>query len=200
MSVLSVAAAWWLGLNAWRTPALPLQWSSHLLAIAVGLLATLPLIGLLIVFEHWPPRSLAKLRQSVDKQIVPLLKGHSLAQFAVLALCAGVGEELLFRGLLQTWLEQWLPDIMPGGRIVTSILIAGVIFGACHWINDQYALMAAIVGMYLGAVFVLSNHLLAPMTAHAAYDFFALWYLVLYRQRQASVATESSRPLPPDSE
>ncbi len=198
MSVASLMLAWWLDINPWRVPWQTSPWSTHVVASLVGLLAALPLMALLVAFERWPPRCFARLKESVDHQVIPLLAGISLAGCALLAICAGVGEELLFRGLLQSWLEGWLPAALPGGSVATSILIAGVIFGACHWINDQYALMAALVGMYLGALYVLGGHLLAPIVTHAAYDFFALWYLVLYRQRPSSATPRPAQSPPSD--
>lgn len=186
MTLAACGLAWWLEIDLWRTRLSETSWRVHVVAFVYGLVGALPLVGLLLLFERHPPRALARLKQSVDEHIVPLLDGLPLWQFALLSLCAGVGEEALFRGVLQQWLEAWLPAQLPGGPLVLSIAIAGVAFGACHWINDQYALVAALVGMYLGMLLVASGHLLAPMTTHAVYDFFALSYLVTYRVKSTS--------------
>jgi hypothetical protein len=38
--------------------------------------------------------------------------------------------------------------------------------------------LAAIVGIYLGAIWLLTGNLLVPIVAHAVYDFVALtWFL-----------------------
>lgn len=198
MTAGALLVAWGLDINVWRVELAEATWQTHLGAAEYGLIATLPLIVLLILFECFPPRWLSRLKDSVDRHVMPLIENLSLGEFLLLALFAGVGEELVFRGLVQTWLEEWLPDAMPGGPVVVSIIIAGVCFGACHWINDQYAWMAAIVGMYLGAEFVLVDHLLAPIVTHACYDFFALWYLTARRKRPTTVPAQPSQPLPPD--
>lgn len=198
MATVSLVICWWLEINPWRTQWQTSPWSTHVWATAYGLLAAIPLAILLLVWDYWPPRFLSRLKESIEDQVVPLLMGLSLTQCALLAICAGIGEELLFRGLLQTWLEGWLPDSLPGGKIATSIFIAGVAFGACHWLNDQYALMAALVGMYLGLLYVVCDHLFAPMVAHAAYDFFALWYLARTRPQATDVPSPTLQSPPSD--
>lgn len=197
MILAALLGARWLNLNPWRADLSTVTWQTHAQAALYGLLAALPLMGLLVAFNKWPPRFFQRLKDSVDNQVLPLVAELSIAEFAILSLCAGVGEELLFRGLVQTWLEGWLPASMPGGATAVSVLIAGVIFGICHWINDQYAIMAAIVGIYLGVLFVTTEHLLAPIVAHASYDFFALWYLVSLRGKSIR-KSQSSEPSPPD--
>ena len=101
---------------------------------------------------------------------------------------AGLGEELLFRGVIQSWLVSetnlWL------GLAVTSIL-----FGLAHFISRTYAVYAAVVGAYLGWLFIAFDNLLVPILTHAAYDFFALVYLV--RLRPVSSPKDTS-PLEPD--
>jgi membrane protease YdiL (CAAX protease family) len=101
--------------------------------------------------------------------------GASLWQLAVVALAAGVGEELLFRGLVQAGLERWLGGVE--GRIA-ALAIASVLFGVCHWLNATYAALAVLAGAYFGGLLLLTENILAPITAHAAYDFLALVYLV----------------------
>jgi membrane protease YdiL (CAAX protease family) len=51
---------------------------------------------------------------------------------------------------------------------------AGLLFGAMHWLTLSYAVLAGLVGMYLGAVFLLSGNLLVPIVAHGLYDVVAL--------------------------
>ena len=41
-----------------------------------------------------------------------------------------------------------------------------------------YAVVAGLVGVYLGWLQMVSGHLLAPIVAHATYDFVALMYLL----------------------
>jgi len=93
----------------------------------------------------------------------------------LVALAAGVGEELLFRGLVQSGLSRLLTD-WPGQ--IVAVAAASVLFGLCHWLNATYAVLAMLAGAYFGLILLLTGNILAPITAHAAYDFLALVYLI----------------------
>jgi uncharacterized protein len=124
------------------------------------------LVGLAwILTTPWrPARDLVAL---VTDELGPLLAGRSLLQLGLLAFLAGVAEEVLFRGVMQTALDRAL-------REPIAVLVAGAIFGLAHFVTSTYALLAALVGVYLGGVFLVSGNLLAPILAHALYDFVAL--------------------------
>ena len=147
---------------------------SNVGAILWGLAATLPMLASLMVVSRWPPRLLREFREYVYKHIVPLFQHLGLIEMAVIALAAGVGEELLFRGLLQRGLAEWFGD---SGGTLYGLLVASAIFGVCHWLNATYAILAGLIGLYLGLLFVATDNLLAPITTHAVYDFVALVYL-----------------------
>ncbi|MCG8584479.1 MAG: CPBP family intramembrane metalloprotease, partial [Pirellulales bacterium] len=93
-----------------------------------------------------------------------------LWHFAVISVLAGLGEELLFRALLQSALIDWL-GVWPG------ILVAGLLFGLAHPLSRTYIVVAAAIGIYLGWLFAATSNLLVPIIAHALYDFIALVYL-----------------------
>ena len=95
-----------------------------------------------------------------------------LASFFVILLFIGIPEELLFRGLLQNFLEQWW------GKGLRSLAAASLVFGAAHLNNGEapnlrYALLASIAGVFYGLTFRRSGNLLAPAMLHALVD--AVW-------------------------
>lgn len=100
-----------------------------------------------------------------------MFAGSGPVVLVVVALLAGLSEEALFRGVLQTALVAHLP-------LLAAVAVTAVLFGVAHWITPTYALLAGIVGAYLGALFVLSGNLLVPVVAHALYDVVALALLV----------------------
>ena len=57
------------------------------------------------------------------------------------------------------------------------VSITGVLFGLLHRITWMYAFFAALVGCYLGWLYVATGNLWVPMIAHGLYDFFAVVYL-----------------------
>ena len=63
-----------------------------------GLIGTAPPLLLLLWCTHSTWKPLARIVREVEKNIFPLLDGCSLSDFAVISLCAGVAEEILFRG------------------------------------------------------------------------------------------------------
>lgn len=144
--------------------------------VGAGLIATLPMMVLLFwcVRTSWDPmRTLVAL---VEERLGPYLAGAPIGGIVVLAALAGIGEELLFRGVIQVWLAERLP-------LWLAVACASLLFGVGHWLSASYALLAAVIGVYLGVLFLLTGDLLAPIVAHAGYDVVALLVLA----RRASV-------------
>lgn len=96
----------------------------------------------------------------------PTAHGLSAARIVVIALFSSLGEELLFRGLLQPWL---------------GVLGAGLVFGLVHQIPGPsrwvWAGWATVVGTALGAIFALTGSLAGPLVAHALVNGLDLAYL-----------------------
>ena len=40
--------------------------------------------------------------------------------------------------------------------------VAALLFGVGHWLSSSYAALAALIGAYLGLVFLLTDNLLVP--------------------------------------
>ena len=58
-------------------------------------------------------------------------------------------------------------------------------FGLLHPITRAYAVIAALLGAYLGGLWLAGGNLLTPIVAHALYDFVALVYLLRLRRAQS---------------
>ncbi len=98
----------------------------------------------------------------------------------MLAILAGVAEEILFRGVIQAELARRVPGLL-------ALILTSVAFGLAHFLTLTYALLATVGGLYLGALFWLQGNLVIPIVAHAVYDFVALTQLVRrYRARRTS--------------
>ncbi len=85
------------------------------------------------------------------------------------AIFPAVSEELLFRGILFRWLEEF------GGSWV-ALLLTSAFFGAAHLMNPHASPIAAIglaleAGVMLGAAYMLTRSLWLPMGLHAAWNF-----------------------------
>jgi uncharacterized protein len=172
--VLAVVLGWLLQRNP--LPGVgtgPDRWSDAI-AVACGALAALPMLLGLMLVEWYPVGPLRELQRTVETQLVPLVRHWTIPQMALVSLAAGFGEEMLFRGLLQSALADRLDG--PAGLLL-AVLAASAVFGICHWVTTSYAVLAGAVGIYLGLLLVIFDNLLVPIVAHALYDLIALIYL-----------------------
>ena len=152
-----------------------------------GVAATVPMLLLLLLIRAVPWRPLVELRQVVDRQVTPLFAGWSVWDMASLALVAGVSEEMLFRGVIQDAIATI------AGPLV-AIVIASTVFGMLHAITPGYAVVAAVLGLWLGVVYFHTENLLAAMSAHALYDFLALVLLLRNAGRGQRLEEEPELP------
>jgi len=139
-------------------------------AVLWGGVATVPpLLGMWwCARSDWEP--FLRLMREVEEKIVPIFANCSVVALAFISLLAGLGEEALFRGVIQAALSDWsYPWI--------SVVVASLLFGLGHMITPTYAILAGLLGAYLGAILVIYGNLLTVIVVHALYDFVALIYL-----------------------
>lgn len=92
-----------------------------------------------------------------------------LAAIIVPTIGAAVTEEMLFRGILFRWIEQF------GGSWL-ALFVTSALFGASHLMNPHASWVAATgialeAGVMLGAAYMLTRSLWLPMGIHAAWNF-----------------------------
>lgn len=144
--------------NPWLTlgPA-----ASHVYSVALGIA-----FATLIVFAtRWMVPRFAWARV-LHGELRPIARGISTTGIVVVAVLSAVGEELLFRGLLQPWLG-----------LVPQALLFGVLHqirGPSRWVWVGWA---SFVGLALGALFALTGSLFGPLVAHALINGLNLHYL-----------------------
>jgi uncharacterized protein len=157
--------AW--GLSRWLqiTPFSALQ--PNVVGLVWGLTATVPLLLALLWMLRSRMGPVRRLVVLILEQLGPLLGSQPPVALAALAVVAGISEEVLFRGVIQPGLGRWIPA---GGALVLTSLL----FGLVHFASRTYAIFAALMGLYLGALFQLAGNLFAPIVTHATYDFVAL--------------------------
>jgi membrane protease YdiL (CAAX protease family) len=139
-----------------------------------GTAAAVPLIALFLLMIRWPIGPLARVKAFCEEDIVPLFDKSSWSELALIALVAGVGEEMLFRGVIQASLADRLGTYW-------GVALASILFGVLHPISVTYVIITALLGSYLGTIWVLNDNLLTVMVTHAVYDFAVLGYLIRLR-------------------
>jgi membrane protease YdiL (CAAX protease family) len=165
MAALAVAVSEFaLHRSPWLHPA---PWLSvpalvgHAYSLALGL-AT----GALVVIATRRMVERFAWAQELASALRPFARGLSGTGIVVVALLSSVGEELLFRGLLQPWL---------------GLLVQALLFGALHQMRGPgrwaWILWASAVGVLFGALFAATGSLLGPIAAHAVINGFNLNYL-----------------------
>jgi membrane protease YdiL (CAAX protease family) len=172
VGVAAVILGWLLGCPPLET----IRWTAA--ELAHGAAAALPMAGImgLCIWVPWGP--LRNLVQVVDELLVPMFRDCRLLELALISALAGVGEEMLFRGVIQQAVADWV-----GGSAGPwiGLAVAAALFGLLHWITPTYAALAALMSVYLGWLWIDTENLLVPILAHAVYDFLALVYLAKIR-------------------
>jgi membrane protease YdiL (CAAX protease family) len=160
-----IAAAWLLGwlLDVSALGRFEFEWEGA----AWGLLAAVPMLVGFFAAVRYPVGPLRSIKRFTDETIRPLMTTCSIIDLLGISVLAGVGEELLFRGVLQETFGGWM-------GVWAGVALAAVLFGLLHAVTPSYAVLAAVMGVYLGLVFHFTDNLLAAVVAHAVYDFVAL--------------------------
>ena len=139
-------------------------------AVAFGVLGTFPMFLLCYLVYKLPGKAIEFTRRFMKTMYHDFVRHCSVMQLLLVAMMSGIGEELLFRGILQTTITHWCGGETRG--LVLAIVITSILFGLAHPISKLYVFLCFVIGLYLGAVFVWSgNNLIAPILLHAIYNF-----------------------------
>jgi hypothetical protein len=123
-----------------------------------------------LYFERSTFGPLRRIRQFLFETLGATLCACRWYDLLFVAALAGFCEELLFRGVLQPRL----------GLVGSNLL-----FGLLHAVTPTYAILAGLLGGYLGELQRLSGTLGAAMLTHGLYDFLA-FEVIAHRCRPAS--------------
>jgi membrane protease YdiL (CAAX protease family) len=148
-----------------------------------GTLAALPLFAAVLLLQRLKLAPLERLNQFADQHLMPLFCQMTRTELIALALAAGVGEELLFRGWLQSAITGPLENTeLSDLRLWGGCLVAALVFGAVHFISPTYAILASLAGIYFGFLLIISQNLIVPVTAHFVYDAAIMMWMVRGRR------------------
>lgn len=166
---VSVGAAalgigWLFGVD----PALSLRFEARDVVIGLGAVPPLGLLCLWTARSNWRP--MRRTRRLVLPLIRATFQGCSTLDLLTVAITAGLGEELFFRGLVQAGIARASSPAL--GWITASML-----FGLAHPLTKTYAVIVALMGLYLGGLWWWTGSLTVVIITHAAYDFAALIWL-----------------------
>jgi membrane protease YdiL (CAAX protease family) len=142
------------------------------LGILYGCLAAIPVLIAIEIIRRIPCEPVRELERLSDDGMFRTLLSLKPLELILISICAGVGEELLFRG----WLLFWLAGLDASGPAPTmfeygaALAASSVAFGLVHPITKLYVVLATLMGLYFGLLVLLTGNLLIPIAAHATYD------------------------------
>lgn len=144
------------------TPWLGLEGAAaHVYSLALGVA-----LGALVVFGTRRMVERLSWAQELASALRPFARDLSGGGILVVALLSSVGEELLFRGLVQPWVGLWLQALLFG--------LLHQMPGPSRW---AWVGWASVIGLVFGAVFAGTGSLVGPVVAHAIINGFNLNYL-----------------------
>lgn len=149
--VLLIGAKVWMNFS--EIILLPIKWTGTAIPVGIGIGLAITVASSLI-YRLWPAY-----RQSADFYLALVLKPLLWPDLIWLGLLPGLSEELLFRGVMLSWL----------GFNMTGVTVSSICFGILHlsgWQQWPYAVWATTVGLLLGYSALESNNLLVPIIAH----------------------------------
>lgn len=163
----SIAYAWYFKGSLWFVfgPGFVYSYNECLL----GIWTLIPLLFSIIIvkqFEFYPGINNITNRSVLfifGKDFRPFMVGCSAL---VLALVAGIGEEMFFRAIIQEELSVLMSE--PIGIIISVLL-----FGAMHAITFGYAILASLAGLYFSWLYIACGRsILVAAVSHTLYDWF----------------------------
>ncbi|WP_161603408.1 CPBP family intramembrane glutamic endopeptidase [Blastopirellula marina] len=173
---VAIFLGWMFGVSPWQSA----SWTAEqplaaAWAFGIGAVATLPLIAFFFFLRFNKSAASLDLRRVMETQVVPQFSSATVFELGIVAFAAGLCEEALFRGFLQSGLTSILSESFGGAA--TAIIAASVLFGLAHYLSPEYAAAATTMGCYFGLLFYWTEDLIAPITTHFLYDWFALVYM-----------------------
>ncbi len=155
-------------------------------ALLWGILGAVPLFVLFLIFNRYPIGPFKKIKDFLFEEMGPSLAVCRWYDLVLLAMLAGIGEEMVFRGVLFPWIGS-------GGYWV-GLIGSSLLFGLAHPVTPTYAVIATVIGVYLGWLMSLTPqpNLTTPIVTHAVYDFLAFWCVASsFRRKVVAEASDS---------
>jgi len=175
------------------------NWRKYILGLAILLLASL-FIQLLIIDKDtfvfpaslkWLESSSKQAQAAYDNIIKQLMSVKRVTQllvvFTMVAILPAIGEELLFRGVLQRNLYEW------SKKSWLAILLSGLIFGLMHF--EFYNFFAlCFMGFVLGWIYDVTKNIWLTIFLHFTNN--AVSFLAMYFEQQGNTNINSTHKLP----
>lgn len=151
----------------------------------IGTLAAVPMVIAVMLIMLIPHSAVDGIKKFGESPLIKSMLSLTRLELILISLCAGVGEEVAFRGCLLPWITalhgedgQPLNQFEVGdpllsahpGMLAVGVVVSSLAFGLLHPVSRLYIGIAALMGAYFSALMIATDSLLVPIVAHAAYD------------------------------
>jgi uncharacterized protein len=201
--VPSFILAWFFGGNSLKYLLLdrPISWHTLLLTAAI-MISAIPLVNLMAHFnagislpdafsalEQWMQRTEESAKRITELFLRADTTTDLLFNLMLIAVIPAIGEELLFRGVVQRLFSEWTRNRHLG------IWLAAIIFSAMH-IQFYGFLPRTMLGVLFGYLLIWSGRMWVPVTAHFVNNAAAVlvYYFIQRNQISPTVETIGSEP------
>jgi uncharacterized protein len=171
-----------------------LSFRPNIIIIALGILTIICSLGLvgysnelnkLVHLPDWMKSMNSNAEALINALISKNNPIHFIINLILIGIIPGVGEELVFRGIIQTNLYK----IFKNPHI--AIWVAAIIFSALHLQFDGF-LPRMFLGAILGYLYYYSKNLWVSMAAHAANNSLALIFYTFFKDSKIKFDPEDS--------
>lgn len=140
-------------------------------------------------FETW-----ARRQEDVRMELTRLLTTFSshnqfFIALVVIAVLPGIGEELVFRGIIQNRLHQLT------GNLHAAVWMSALLFSAIH-LQFYGFVPRMLLGAFFGYLYAGSGSIMAPVFAHFMHNALTLLLIYLYQLDITSIHPENTEPAP----
>jgi membrane protease YdiL (CAAX protease family) len=157
-------------------------WRPGAQEIAAGIVLLVALFGL-----RWLLRGWMRQTQPRNARFMAPRTWSDLPTWALLSLCAGFFEEIIYRGVLYQIL------LSLTGSMAASVMLAVLPFGIVHWRQGiRSVLFITVLSIALHALVNFTGTLYMAMAIHALYDFLAGVQSIAFPQPDAEAPAPAS--------
>ncbi|RIV20617.1 CPBP family intramembrane metalloprotease [Fibrisoma montanum] len=199
----SLAYWYWVEHRTWpQFNRRPLSAVAGLGLVVLVVIAFMPFNGLVIEWNQnlRLPQTLAPIEQWIrdkEKDLEGVTKYLTtfrtplqlIVALLVIAIIPAIGEEVLFRGILQRNLVVWT------GNVHAGIWLAAILFSAIH-VQFLGFVPRMLLGALFGYLYVWSGSLWVPILAHFVNNGFTVLMVYMYQQKMVPVDIESTDAVP----
>jgi membrane protease YdiL (CAAX protease family) len=165
----------------WRIPGRTLAgigftWPDWNGIVILLLFAIFVLYGLDLFLQYgtrkWRERSLSRKHGALS--FIPANR-QELLHFGFLALAAGIGEEVIFRGFLIHYFVYWTGNSTAG--IIAACLFSTALFAFLHGYQGTLSMIKIFfLALIFSAIFIFSQSLLIVIVVHTVIDIMSGWF------------------------